>query len=77
MSQQTSDWHKADIGAALKKRGTSFAALSRQHGLASSTLHNAIVRPWPKGEKIIANAIGVAPEEIWPSRYSKLNGLVG
>lgn len=72
MTQQTHDWHKADIGAALKKKGLSFAALSRQNGLASSTLHNAIVRHWPKGEQIIANAIGVPPEEIWPSRYPKL-----
>jgi Ner family transcriptional regulator len=26
-------------------------------------------RPWPKGEWLIANAIGVHPAEIWPSRY--------
>jgi lambda repressor-like predicted transcriptional regulator len=28
------DWHSADIIAALKKRGTSLAALSRKAGLA-------------------------------------------
>ncbi len=71
MTQQISDWHKADIGAALKKRGLSLASLSRENGLASGTLHNAIVRHWPKGEKIIAEAIGVAPEDIWPTRYAK------
>ncbi|WP_282597509.1 helix-turn-helix domain-containing protein [Dickeya oryzae] len=27
-------WHPADIIAALRKRGTTLAALSRQHGLA-------------------------------------------
>ncbi|WP_422615632.1 helix-turn-helix domain-containing protein [Photorhabdus hindustanensis] len=26
---------------------------------------------WPKGERIISNALGVAPEIIWPSRYEK------
>ncbi|MEA6564026.1 cell morphology transcriptional regulator XreR2, partial [Salmonella enterica subsp. enterica serovar Muenster] len=36
-----SDWHPADIIAALKKRGTSLAAVSRNAGLASSTLTNA------------------------------------
>ncbi|EBP0117632.1 transcriptional regulator [Salmonella enterica subsp. salamae] len=64
-----SDWHPADIIAGLRKRGTSLAALSRQAGLASSTLANALNRRWPKGERLIAEALGVAPEQIWPSRY--------
>lgn len=63
------DWHSADIIAALRKRGTSLAALSRQAGLASSTLANALNRHWPKGERLIAEALGVTPEQIWPSRY--------
>lgn len=42
------NWHPADIIAALKKHGTSLAALSRQAGLSSSTLANALSRPWPK-----------------------------
>ncbi|EAQ6134480.1 transcriptional regulator [Salmonella enterica] len=65
------DWHSADIIAALKKRGTSLSALSRQAGLASSTLANALIRHWPKGERLIAEKLGVAPEQIWPSRYCK------
>ncbi|EDT6764409.1 helix-turn-helix domain-containing protein [Salmonella enterica] len=65
------DWHSADIIAALKKRGTSLSALSRQAGLASSTLANALIRHWPKGERLIAEALGVTPEQIWPSRYRK------
>ncbi|EBF4220014.1 transcriptional regulator [Salmonella enterica] len=48
-----SDWHPADIIAGLKKRGTSLSALSRQAGLASSTLANALTRHWPKGERLI------------------------
>ncbi|MEC5318278.1 helix-turn-helix transcriptional regulator [Brenneria populi subsp. brevivirga] len=67
MNQQ--DWHPADIIAALKKRGTSMAAVSRNAGLASSTLANALTKHWPKGERLIAEALGVAPEQIWPSRY--------
>ncbi|MEC5344237.1 helix-turn-helix transcriptional regulator [Brenneria populi] len=69
MNQQ--DWHPADIIAALKKRGTSMAAVSRNAGLASSTLANALTKHWPKGERLIAEALGVAPAEIWPSRYRK------
>ncbi|EPP0275401.1 helix-turn-helix domain-containing protein [Salmonella enterica subsp. enterica] len=64
-------WHSADIIAAVRKKGTSPAALSRQAGLASSTRENAFHRHWPKGEKLIADTPGVTPEQIWPSRYRK------
>ncbi|TKI06999.1 helix-turn-helix domain-containing protein [Martelella alba] len=68
------DWHKADIIAALRKQGTTLAGLSRQSGLCSSTLANTLVRPWPKGESIIAQALNMHPFEIWPSRYYDDNG---
>ncbi|PVZ81179.1 DNA-binding protein [Serratia sp. S1B] len=63
------DWHPADVIAALKKKGTTLAAVSRQAGLSSSTLANALSRSWPKGEGLIAEALGVHPAEIWPTRY--------
>ncbi|WP_082502251.1 helix-turn-helix domain-containing protein [Erwinia sp. Leaf53] len=66
-SQQ--DWHPADIIAGLRKKGTTLAAQSRQAGLSSSTLANALCRPWPKGEWLIADALAVHPAQIWPSRY--------
>lgn len=72
MPQQ--NWHNADIIAALKKRGTSLAALSREVGLSSSTLANALTRPWPKGESIIAQALNTSPERIWPNRYVDKDG---
>ncbi|MEH0876582.1 helix-turn-helix transcriptional regulator [Pectobacterium cacticida] len=63
------DWHPADIIASLRKQGTTLAAISREAGLASSTLANALTRHWPKGERLIAKALSKRPEEIWPSRY--------
>lgn len=68
------DWHPADIIAGLRKKGTSLAAVSRSAGLSSSTLANALLRPWPKGEKLIADALGISPEIIWPSRYFDSEG---
>ncbi len=68
------DWHNADIIASLRKKGTTLAALSRASGLSSSTLANALVRPWPKGEWLVASAIGIHPSEIWPSRYYEKSG---
>lgn len=70
------DWHKADIIAALRKRGTSLAALSRAFGLSSTTLSNTLHRPWPKGERVIAEVIGVPASEIWPSRYYDHTGAL-
>lgn len=67
-----SDWHRADIVAALKKRGLSVRQLSRDAGLGENTLANALRSPWPKGEKIIADAIDMTPEQLWPSRYRSL-----
>lgn len=68
------NWHSADIIAALKKRGTSLAALSREAGLSSSTLANALTRSWPKGELLIAQALGTSPDKIWPDRYVDEDG---
>lgn len=68
------DWHQADIIAALRKQGTSMAALSRSVGLCSSTLANVLSRPWPKGEWLIAEKLGIHPAEIWPSRYYGKSG---
>lgn len=67
-------WHQADIIAGIRKKGTSLAALSREAGLSSSTLANALTKPWPKGEFLIAEALGVHPSEIWPERYFDKSG---
>lgn len=67
--KERTDMHPADIIAQLRKRKSSLAALSRQCGLSSSTLANALTRPWPKGECLIADALGMEPCLIWPSRY--------
>lgn len=72
----TTDWHPADIIAGLHKKGTSLAALSRSAGLSSSTLANALTRPWPKDEYLIAEALGLHPSVLWPSRYFKDGEMV-
>lgn len=68
---ETGDWHSAVIIARLRIAGWSLRGLAVHHGYVSGQLSAAISRPWPKGEGLIAAAIGVAPETIWPSRYAK------
>lgn len=63
------DWHPADVLAALKKRGKTLAGVSVAHGYHPTAAGKALKRSWPALEHIIAEAIGLRPAEIWPSRY--------
>ncbi|WP_375591750.1 transcriptional regulator [Chitiniphilus eburneus] len=64
------DWHPADVVCALRKRGWSLRQLSLHHGYShGATLKTALRRRYPKAERLIADALGLAPSEIWPSRY--------
>lgn len=65
------DWHNADIKCALEKRGFSLRRLSRLRNYSPGAACIALQIPWPKMEKIIADAIGVPPQTIWPSRYGE------
>jgi Ner family transcriptional regulator len=65
------DWHPADVLAALKKRGFSLAGLSVANGYHPTAAGKALKQPWPAIERLLAEAIGVAPQEIWPSRYDE------
>lgn len=64
------DWHPADIAAALKKRGYSLSGLSIARGYHATAAGKALKQPWPAMEEIVAVAVGLPPETIWPSRYS-------
>lgn len=66
------DWHPADILAALHKRGITLLELSRRCGIkGSTTLSKAMVNTaYPLNEKRIAEALEMAPKDIWPTRYN-------
>lgn len=69
------DWHKSDIKAALEKRGITLKGLALSKGYRSvDAAAQALQRPYPKMERIIAAAIGMQPETIWPSRYQIKKG---
>ncbi len=66
---EAEDWHPADVLAALKKRGLTLAGLSVANGYHATAAGKALKRPWPAIELLIAQAIGIEPQSIWPSRY--------
>lgn len=65
------DWHPADIKAALEKKSVSFAAIARREGLKRRSPADVLRRGWRRMEAIVAEILGVSPEDIWPSRYAK------
>lgn len=65
------DWPAPTIIAALWNKRLSLRRLSIANNYSPGTLANAIRKDWPRGESIIAAAIGVEPSVIWPSRYAR------
>lgn len=65
------DWDSADVKYALHKKGITLASIAEAYGLtSSSTLSSVFTRSYPLNEKRIADAVGVHPMVIWPSRYN-------
>lgn len=66
-AQIQGDMHPADVVAALRKQGHSLRQLAKQNGY--SHIQRVLTSPWLAAEQIVAKALGVQPQEIWPSRY--------
>jgi Ner family transcriptional regulator len=68
---RTRDWHRAEVMAALRMTPEEWTLreLSLAHGYSGNAVGEALRRPWPAVERIIADALGMEPQEIWPSRY--------
>lgn len=71
-SEPPKGMHKADIVAALKRKGFTQRGLSIRHKLSPSAVSVCLVKRWPKVERIIARTIGVPAHEIWPPRYDRV-----
>lgn len=63
------DWHPAYTVYRLRLQGLSLRRLARLNGYAPGSATLVMRVAWPKIERLVARAIGVAPHEIWPSRY--------
>ncbi len=65
------DWTQIEVLAAVKMRGSSLRKLALENGYANAgQLYQMFYRNnAPKAQKIIADFLGLPPQEIWPSRY--------
>ncbi len=62
-------WDRPAIIAELSRRGWSLAGLSARYGYQRTAVSKALTRPWPAVEAIVAEALGVDPQVLWPERY--------
>lgn len=62
-------WHREDIIAAVRKRGTTLMELARHHGFASGSFYSALTRRFPNVHLIIAREIGETRHALWPHWY--------
>lgn len=63
-------WHREDIKAAIRKRGSTMNDLAKERGLPPSTVRNALSRPAYSGELAISDFLGVPAHELWPTRWT-------
>lgn len=62
---QRNEWIKFQ----LRMRGSSLSKLARRLGVTRQAVRNALASPYPRMERVIADEIGLKPENIWPERY--------
>jgi Ner family transcriptional regulator len=76
-SKQIEGWHRADILAAVRKRGSTLADIARSVGLARQTMYWAMsTAPRLRANKAIADFLGVSLHELWPHWFDEDGKLI-
>ncbi len=53
----------------LALQDRSLASLARDAGISRQAVWQAMVKPYPRAEKIIAESLNMDPETLFPERY--------
>lgn len=64
-------YHKEDIKAAVRKKGSTLQALSIQHGLQEKTVAGSLRVPMPRANRAIADFLGISLHQLWPAWYDQ------
>lgn len=62
-------WHRADIRAAVEKRGQTLRGLALSRGLHKMACSRALAARNTPGERAISDLIGVPLWDLWPDRW--------
>jgi len=65
--------HREDIKAEIRKKGVTLKDLSLANGLSASAVRNALDRPIPRADLVIAKFIDRKLHELWPDRYDQFD----
>lgn len=65
----SSGWHREDIKAEVRKRGSSLFDLARRAGLTPRTMTRSLRVRYPSYHAVISRFIGVPTQELWPHWY--------
>jgi len=60
-------WIRLNLGL----KGFTIRSFAKQHGVKAGTVGKVFTVPYPRMERLIAHTLGLAPQEIWPSRYDE------
>lgn len=64
-------YDKHDVVRCLQKQGKNLSSIAKDAGFSDSVCRLAFIRPQAMGEKLIADATGYQPQDLWPDRYDK------
>ncbi len=62
-------WDRHSIRAELNRRGYTLTGLALDHGLYESACRQALDGRSLAGAQVIAKALGLTVQELWPDRY--------
>lgn len=68
------DKRPEEIRFLLNRKGMTFAYIDRKYRLPTDTACKTARVPHAEGEAAIADALGLSPQKIWPSRFDSRTG---
>jgi Ner family transcriptional regulator len=63
--------HRADIKAALEKKGYTLTAVDKEFGFKPGAARDALRTGRPSAEKAIAKILNIPPYLLFPSRFNR------
>lgn len=67
----------AAIRALVTAQGKTLRSIAKEAGLNQQACSHALRYPWPRVERLIAEAVGTRPEYLWPERYEAGKPIFG
>ncbi|SMF82842.1 transcriptional regulator, Nlp family [Tistlia consotensis] len=63
--------HPEDVKAAVRKTGITLTALGIRAGIPGATVRKCLYTPCPKGNRVVADYLGLDLFALWPEWYDR------